>query len=162
MLVILLRVQMPTRISNTFELFVGLMLIVLGLWAVLNAKKQKFHFHVHSHDGKSHAHLHSHRESESHDHPHIPFSVGIVHGLAGSGALVVLVMSTMAGVVQGLVFIAAFGGGLILAMSVIGSVLSLPMSYGGKFTELIGLVFQVGAAVLSMGLGVLVVIGYLF
>lgn len=162
LLVILLRVQLPANISTMFELFVGVMLVVLGLWAILNAKKQKLHFHVHSHDGKLHAHLHSHSKGESHDHPHVPFSVGVVHGLAGSGGLVVLVMSTMAGITQGLVFIAAFGMGLILAMSVIGSALNLPLSYGGKFAGLAGLVLQLGAGFLSVALGTLVVIGYLF
>jgi ABC-type nickel/cobalt efflux system permease component RcnA len=159
-IVILLRVRLPANISTTFELFVGLMLVILGLWAVLNARRQKLHFHVHSHDGRTHAHLHSHKEAESHDHPHIPFSVGVIHGLAGSGALVVLAMSTMADIAQGLFFIAAFGGGLIFAMSMIGSALNLPMSLSGKMSTLIGSVFSIGAGLLSLALGAFVVLGY--
>ena len=161
-LAILLRVRLPTNISATFELFVGLMLVILGVWAVLNAKKQKLHFHVHSHNGRTHAHLHSHKEGESHDHPHVPFSVGVIHGLAGSGAMVVLAMSTMADIAQGLFFIAAFGGGLIFAMSMIGSALNLPISLGGKLPGLIGSVFSVGAGLLSLALGAFVVFGYFF
>lgn len=162
MLVILLRVQLPLNISAEFEFLVGIMLLLLGLWTVVNLKRKKLHFHAHSHDGKLHAHLHSHRDDETHNHPHVPLSVGVVHGLAGSGALVVLVMSTMAGVFQGLAFIAAFGVGLIVAMSLISSMLSLPVSFGGRFAHVTGFVFQAGAGCLSLALGVLVLVGYFF
>ncbi len=157
-LVILLRLQFPVGISTTFEIFVGLMLVVLGFWAILNVKRKKLHIHVHSHIGKTHAHLHSHKESASHEHPHLPFSVGVIHGLAGSGALVVLVMSTMADITQGLFFIAAFGGGSILAMSIISSALSLPLAFGGKLSALFGVIYSAGAGLLSIALGTLVVL----
>jgi len=156
-IVILLRVQFPAGISTAFETAVGFMLIILGVWAILNVRKNKMHFHVHAHDGKTHVHLHSHRETESHDHKHIPFSVGLVHGLAGSVALVILVMSTMADITQGLFFIAAFGGGSILAMSMISSALTLPLTFGGKVSKSVPTIFSTGTGILSLILGVLVV-----
>ena len=162
MIVISLRIQMPPSISGAFDFAVGLMLITLGVWAVINVKRRKFHFHVHSHDGKLHAHIHSHADGPAHDHPHIPFSVGMVHGLAGTGALVVFAMSTMANITDGMLFIAAFGAGLIIAMSVIGSVLNVPISHGGKFAEKTAFVLQAGAGLLSMALGAFVVTGFLF
>ena len=161
MIVIMLRVRIPAVISNDLDYAVGLMLIVLGVWAVVNVKRQRLHFHVHSHDGKLHAHLHSHKENLSHDHPHIPFSVGVVHGLAGSGALVVLVMSTIGSVAEGLFFLAAFGGGLMIAMGIISAVLNLPISYGGRFEQLLRFALQTGAGVLSLVLGTLVLTGLL-
>lgn len=162
LVVILLRVQLPTTISIVFEFGVGLMLVALGIWTVVNVRRRKLHFHVHSHDGKLHAHLHSHSDGPAHDHLHIPFSVGIVHGLAGSGALIVLVMSTMANATSGLLFIAAFGAGLVIAMSVIGSALNAPISLGGGFAERTGFVLQVGTGLLSTVLGASVVIGFVF
>jgi len=152
-------VRMPAIISSAFDYAVGLMLILLGVWAVVNVRRQRLHFHVHSHDGKLHAHLHSHKKNSNHDHAHIPFSVGMVHGLAGTGALVVLVMSTIGAVTEGLFFIAAFGGGLIIAMAIISCVLTLPISYGGRFEELLRFALQAGAGVLSMVLGTLVLAG---
>jgi sulfite exporter TauE/SafE len=160
MLLILLKVQLPSSIADSFELAVGFMLIVLGIWAIASMKKKKLHLHTHSHDGATHTHIHSHSETESHEHAHVPFSVGIIHGLAGSGALVVLVMSSMTDVVQGFFFIASFGLGLILAMSLIASALGVPAALGGKSSALIGPLFSGGAGLLSVALGTLIILGF--
>jgi hypothetical protein len=58
-------------------------------------------------------------KTEFHEHIHVPFSVGIVHGLVGSGALVVLVISSMNDAFQGFFFIASFGVGLILVTLIV-------------------------------------------
>ncbi len=159
-LVLLFRVQFPTSISSSFELIVGVMLVVLGAWTLSRLRSGKFHLHVHSHVGKTHAHLHSHIEGPSHDHAHIPFSVGIVHGLAGSGALVILAISTMTGVIDGVFFILFFGAGLIFAMSLIASALGVPSILGGKLSSLIRPTFSAGAGILSIGLGIFVIFGF--
>lgn len=160
-LVLLFRVQFPTSISNSFELIVGVMLVILGVWTLSKLRRGKFHFHVHTHDDKTHAHLHSHAEGPTHDHAHIPFSVGIVHGLAGSGALVILAMSTMTGVIDGVFFILFFGAGLIFAMSLISSALSLPSVLGERLSSLIRPVFSAGAGLLSIALGIFVIFVFL-
>jgi ABC-type nickel/cobalt efflux system permease component RcnA len=160
MLLILLKVQLPSSIADSFELAVGFMLIVLGIWALVSMKKKRLHVHTHSHNGATHTHIHSHSETESHEHAHVPFSVGIIHGLAGSGALVVLVMSSMTDVVQGFFFIASFGLGLILAMSLIASALGVPAALGGKSSVLIGPLFSGGAGLLSVALGTLIILGF--
>jgi ABC-type nickel/cobalt efflux system permease component RcnA len=159
-LVLLLRVQFPMSISNSFELVVGVMLIVLGVWTIHRLRKSRFHFHAHTHHGETHAHVHSHAEGVSHDHAHVPFSVGIVHGLAGSGTLVVLTMSTMANPIDGVFFIASFGIGLILAMSLIASAISAPSILGGRFSSLIKPVFSAGAGILSITLGIFIISGF--
>ena len=160
-LVLLLRVRFPMNISGYFELFVGVMLVLLGVWTINRLWRGKFHSHVHTHDGEAHAHLHSHAEGASHDHAHIPFSVWIVHGLAGSGALVVLTMSTIGNPIDGVFFIASFGIGLILAMSLIASALSVPSIFGGKLSSRIRPVFSAGAGVLSITLGVFVIVSFI-
>jgi len=147
-------------VSGYFESIVGVMLILLGIWTVNKLRREKFHFHVHTHDGNTHTHLHSHAEGPAHDHAHVPFSVGIVHGLAGSGALVVLTMSTMANAIDGVLFIAFFGIGLIFAMSLIASALSLPSIFGGRVSSFIKPVFSAGAGLVSIVLGVVIVSGF--
>ena len=160
MLLILLRVQLPLSIANSFELAVGFMLVVLGLWTLASMKEKKLHLHTHSHNGATHTHIHSHSETESHEHAHVPFSVGVVHGLAGSGAMVVLVMSSMTDVLQGFFFIVSFGLGLILAMSLIASVLGVPSALGGKLSAVIGPLFSSGAGLLSMSLGTFIILSF--
>jgi high-affinity nickel permease len=162
MLLILLKVQLPVSIAASFELGVGFMLIVLGIWAIVSLKEKKLHLHAHSHNGKIHTHIHSHAETKSHEHAHVPFSVGIVHGLAGSGALVILIMSSMTDVVQGFFFIVSFGVGLILAMSLIASALGLPSAFASKSSALIGSLFSGGAAFLSIALGAFILLSFFF
>jgi len=159
-LVLLLRVQFPTSIRGSFELIVGVMLIVLGIWTMNRLRREKFHFHVHTHEGRTHAHLHSHAEGSSHDHAHVSFSVGMVHGLAGSGALVVLTMSAMTNVVDGVFFIASFAIGLVLAMSLIASAISAPSILGGRLSSLIKPAFSAGAGVISIALGIFIISGF--
>jgi len=162
MLLILLRVQFPASIAASFELGVGFMLIVLGIWAVVSVREEKFRLHAETHNGRSHAHIHSRSEAASPEHARVPFSVGMVQGLAGSGALIILVMSSMTGVVQGLFFIASFGVGLMFAMSLIAYTLGLPTAFGGRSSALIGLLFSAGAGFLSIALGVFIVLSYFF
>jgi len=157
-LVLLYRVQFPPSISSSFELIVGVMLVILGIWTLSKLRRGKFHFDVHTHDGRTHAHIHSHAEGPSHEHAHLPLSVGMVHGLAGSGALVILAMSTMTGVIEGVFFMVFFGAGLIFAMSLIASALSVSSVLGGKLSSLIRPVFSAG--LLSVVLGIFVIFGF--
>ncbi len=51
--------------------------------------------------------------------------MGMLHGFVGSGALTVLVLSTMESVQEGIVFLVLFGVGSILAMMVVSGLLGL-------------------------------------
>src|SRR5579862_6185018 len=105
--VIAFGIVIPEQVANVLELMVALIIIFLGtrlLYVVLRTR-HNVHVHEHSHDGKPHVHLHFHDEhhahalSLSHDDLHNglsgwrPMLVGIVHGLAGSAALTLLVLS---------------------------------------------------------------------
>lgn len=161
LLFIVLKMQLPASIADSFELGVGFMLIVLGIWAIVSLKEKKLQPHAQS-QNRSHAHIHSYARSAFREHAHVPFSVGIVHGLAGSGALVILVMSSMTNVVQGFSFIAPFGVGLIFAKSMIASALGLPSAFGGKSSDLIGLLLSAAAGFLSVALGTFILLGFFF
>jgi hypothetical protein len=56
----------------------------------------------------------------------------MVHGAAGSGALMLLVLSTIHSGLQALLYIAVFGVGSIAGMLVISALLALPMQWLGK------------------------------
>jgi sulfite exporter TauE/SafE len=109
--------HLPERFEVMAERAVGVVLIVLGVFAISRA--QRLHAHWHEHDGKRHWHLHSHRASEAHEHDHgALMGIGMLHGLAGTGALVVTLPVAIAGSRTGaLIFLAAFGLGTILSMS---------------------------------------------
>ena len=66
----------------------------------LNRDKNHFHLHYHSKPNIIHSHTHNHLE-DAHNHEHKALIVGLIHGLAGSGALM-LVVSTIESTFDGL------------------------------------------------------------
>lgn len=112
--------RLPQRFDSAAELLVGLVLIGLGFWAWRSARRLHLHAapaaglepEVHAHPiggGQPHHH--------SHDHQGITL-VGLLHGLAGTSAAVALVPVTLLGSIPaGLGYLAAFGVGVIMAMT---------------------------------------------
>ena len=138
------KVAVSEPIFNYLEATVGLMLVFLGMYRLSKLFKKNTHSHTyfHSHtlsNSNSVSHLHSHTYSHSHytttsnhDHPNklnsfsAAFGVGLVHGLAGSGALVALVLTQMKSATEGLLYILIFGIGSILGMFIASGLFSLP------------------------------------
>ena len=124
--VLILKLAIPEYLALFLEAAVGVMLIILGfplLWRLRSA-----HLHVHEHDGKLHLHPHSHTDSPGHEHVHLkkPLLVGMIHGLAGSGALTLVALAAMPSVARGLLFLLLFALGTILGMLVFGGIIGLP------------------------------------
>ena len=136
-LVLGLRWAISERTSRVLEFGVALMIIALGGLAMTRALRGRtdFHRHVHTHGGHSHIHLHFHGSEEQHlplDPGHArptglkPLLVGILHGLAGSAALTLLVLTQTRSTTLGLAYLAAFGIGSIGGMALMSVLISLP------------------------------------
>jgi high-affinity nickel permease len=131
--VLVLRVSIPEPMALAAEFAVGMMLVFLGGVLAIRLVRERWHVHAHDHDGAQHMHLHSHALVEDHGHGHWwrdsirPFCVGMAHGLAGSAALLLLVLSSARSVSEGLMYIAVFGFGSIVGMVLVGMVVSLPV-----------------------------------
>jgi hypothetical protein len=124
----------PPDVARLFEAGVGFMLVWLGLAVGWTFQRERLHVHAHSHgDGAGHLHVHSHRDGPGHTHLHRfrleykSLAVGMVHGLAGSAALLLLVLSTVRSVWGGLLYILVFGTGSIVGMVLLGALLSVPL-----------------------------------
>jgi len=131
LLILFLKIAIPEKIALSLEFIVGAMIVILGtsvLWDLLVRKK---HVHTHTHDGIIHTHVHSHSETEAHTHYHKPFVVGLVHGLAGSAALMLLVLSTVDSAALGILYITIFGMGSIVGMTLVSGLISLPFVFTG-------------------------------
>jgi high-affinity nickel-transport protein len=85
-----------------------------------------------------------------------PLFVGLVHGLAGSAAIALLVLSTIREPQWAVLYLLIFGVGTITGMMLITAAIALPFTFAGyKFAWLNrGLIF--GSGLLSLGFGVLV------
>lgn len=160
--VLLLAINIPEKLALGLEFGVGIMLIVLGLSVIRTVKSNRFidsffavfsrkHVHPHEHGDKIHVHQHSHDREHSHSHKSI--IIGMVHGLAGSGALMLVVLSTVDSVMDGLVYIVLFGIGSIVGMLAISTAIGLPFVLtAGKFANL-NRYIRAGAATVSILLG---------
>lgn len=132
-LMILFKAGISEGYFRYFEAVVGLMLIVLGIYRIVKffrAEKIVVHTHTHEHGGKGHQHLHVHiGNQQKHQHAHsLAYGVGLVHGLAGSGALILVVISQMKGALDGLTYLLIFGAGCIVGMMLAAGLFSVPFS----------------------------------
>jgi hypothetical protein len=140
--VLMLGLSMGESLQAALEFAVGIMVAGLGLNVLWSIYRRRIHFHAHEHgDGKRHLHAHSH-ESErrgehansSHNHRHPghglvkALTIGLVHGAAGSGALLVLLVAAANSVGTALAYIACFGLGSIAGMAALSLVASFPLN----------------------------------
>ncbi len=121
-------------ISANSEKIVGLLLIIIGIWAIYRLytyKNVSPHKHVHTHDDEGgnvyvHTHGHDHKAQLKHTHARIEIEkqtylaalgIGILHGLAGFSHILHL-LPTMAfpGKVDAAMYLGGFGAGTIFAM----------------------------------------------
>ena len=141
--VVLARGQIPVGLSASLEFLVGLMLIALGGMVIWRLVRQQMHFHLHNHrDGKKHFHLHNHTgETQPHDknrhHHEHPVGgtkrslfVGVMHGMAGSAALVAL--AAPGEWLQGFGYVVLFAIGSIAGMAMLTCVVALPLAFTSK------------------------------
>jgi hypothetical protein len=116
-LIIVGRVAIAEHTFHYFEATVGLMLIGLGMYRLYKIIKMEQHLRTQPH---FHAHPHAgHR---------LAYGVGLVHGLAGSGSLVLLVMSQIPNQWAAVAYLLVFGLGSVLGMLLASGVFSLPFS----------------------------------
>jgi ABC-type nickel/cobalt efflux system permease component RcnA len=143
---------------------VAALLIFLGARALWDWLSGRGHLCVHEHDGHRHAHFHRFEEHACEDDAHNahkregfgePFWVGAIHGLGGSGAMLLLIVSTVQQPSHALAYIAAFGVGLVISMFVMTAVVSRLLGMASKNGEqkiARGAAALAGAA--SLGLGI--------
>ncbi len=167
-----LKQQIPTPVGLGLECLVGIMLIGLGVATVIEARRKRLHAHRHSHgnsENTEHIHFHSHMEHASHGHSHLigfgwkPLLVGMVHGLAGSAALMILILASLPSATLGLVYLVVFGAGSILGMGLVSLCMGLFFSFASNrlptWDHDLGL--AVGILSTVFGVGIVVEIGFI-
>ncbi len=128
------------------------------------------HGHLHRHGDYVHAHEHGH-DADGHGHVDTPLgwldrqvgglslyqalrpiAIGIVHGLAGSAAVALLVLTQIREPLWAVAYLLLFGAGTTVGMMLMTSVIALPF-VGTRQRPLLNLGLQVAAGALSLGLG---------
>lgn len=156
LLIMLLKIKILEEVSLFLELLVGIMLVYLGI-SVIRKNNTFFHSHLHQHGINKHRHPHRHNLMK-HFHSHKrSYLIGSIHGLAGSGALMILVLSTIRSTMAGLYYILIFGLGSILSMTLISLILGYPFILARKKFPEISKYLAFATGILSLTFGILVI-----
>ena len=164
--VLLLDFQISEQTERMLEFGVGVMLVLLGL-NVLRKIVQggTLHFHAHEHGARQHVHAHLHElgaADEPNTHHGFSFSpralvIGMIHGLAGSAALMLLVIPTIDSRPLGLLYIVIFGIGSIGGMMLMSLLVGLPFSLTALRFNRFNSLLQSVAGLISVGLGFFII-----
>ena len=154
-------------VAPVFEFGVGIMLVLLGAQVFWNLRRRRLHVHEHAHDAGPHVHIHgSHRPDADvggeapHGFFHLgkPFfrmksyTIGVVHGLAGSAAVMLVLLPTLSSFWVGVGYLLLFGVGTMLSMAAITLLLGIPFALTGARNRLSRAVASVaGAGSLAFG-----------
>jgi high-affinity nickel permease len=175
-LMIVFEIHVPHRVGLALEFCVAAMLIVLGINVLRKViRGEVVHLHVHEHRGHRHVHPHLHPASVPHEHEKgvshhrsksiasrlldyvalntRPFFVGIIHGLAGSAALMLILLSTITSQQLAIFYIIVFGMGSIGGMMLMSAVIGIPFMLTATKSFFLQRAARVSAGLASVGFG---------
>ena len=154
-------------LEAAFERAVGLVLILLGghvLLRALGAFLDRGREHTHA-GGVTHRHAQLHLGSPDGAHVHLvrlggrPFLVGLLHGLAGSAALTLLVLGSIPSPIGALLYLLVFGVGSTAGMLLLSGLVGLPLALAAPRAHRLQAAIQIVAGVGSAALGVWMLAG---
>jgi len=166
---VVLGIAINPDLSAALETAVGVMLVGLGAHLIYRLVRDRIHFHIHKHGDVTHFHAHAHagetqdhaRSDHDHEHPEgFPVHtllVGLMHGLAGSAALLVLTASTVESAGLGFAYIVLFGLGSIAGMAALSMVIAVPLAYSARVLTWANRAVQGGVGAATMALRLFVI-----
>jgi ABC-type nickel/cobalt efflux system permease component RcnA len=166
---ILLGHAIPDSVAQPMETAVGVMLVGLGAHVLWRLWRDRVHFHQHGHDdGTVHFHAHSHagestphaRAAHAHDHGFRwrTLLVGLMHGMAGSAALLVLAVTQASSPTAGLGYIALFGIGSMIGMGALSTVIAVPLVVSARSLTWANRALQGAVGLVTIAIGIMTVV----
>ena len=153
--------HLPERLWPAADMLVALLLIGLGGSVLLRYARGRWHMHAHTHGAGPHLHLHSHAHGPAHEHAHPRTDVrrslgfGLLHGLAGGAAILVLLVAAAPTRGAQLAYFLAFAAGTMIGMMLVSfslaGVVRLAAGRGARWATLLHL----GSAAISVVVGCL-------
>jgi high-affinity nickel permease len=157
-MIILFGVVIPPRLGLSMEFSVALMLILLGVLNLTGVLQR-----LTSYLTRNHKPVPALEKAETLLDRTVgrfglyqcvrPLVIGIVHGLAGSAAVALLVLSTIHNPVWATVYLLIFGAGTMVGMMCMTAVMAVPLAYAGNRFSSVSRVFSVASGVVSVCFG---------
>jgi hypothetical protein len=162
----------PEPLARPIETAVGVMMVGLGAHVLWRIWRDRVHFHAHGHgDGTVHIHVHSHAQSPDiervphagavHEHGHgfrwRTLLVGLMHGMAGSAALLVLTVSQASSPAVGLAYVALFGIGSMIGMGALSIVIAVPLVVSARWLTSANRILQGAVGIVTIAIGVMTI-----
>ncbi|MBI2018717.1 high-affinity nickel-transport family protein [Candidatus Daviesbacteria bacterium] len=167
--IILYALVVPPRLGMFLEFIVGLMLVILGLLNLTNFSSKfvgKFtqltiHQHPHPNGNTKHSHIHLHFPTLLNKSFHHlgaftiirPITVGLVHGLAGSAAIALLILSTIKNTTLAVFYLFVFHIGVVLGMMVVTILLGASIAVTKRKSQTVNHYLVVVSGFLSLLFG---------
>jgi sulfite exporter TauE/SafE len=155
-ILLIMKGQIPEKWTMSLEFLVGIMLVYLGISTITSIKK--IHVHQHEHDSET---INQHGNQQKNLSYIKSMVIGLVHGLAGSGAIVLLTMSTVKSVLESAIYILIFGFGTVIGMLFFTTILGISFIFSAKrlrlnktLTQITGVVSTVFGIYYMYNLGV--------
>ena len=171
--VLAIGIPIPGSVARMMELSVALLLMGMGvrlLWRI--SRGGSIHHHTHHHGNYVHAHPHMHTSGKGgsvphtgphHSHSNTPgpakrsglmsLLLGMVHGLAGSAGLMLLVAATIPGFWAGVAYIAVFGIGSIGGMCAMSMLIGIPFFLTDGRSRMVNIAIRAAAGIASIVVG---------
>lgn len=159
--IIAFNLRLPESLWPAADLLVALLLVGLGGSVITRYVRGRWHLHVHSHGTAPHLHLHSHEHSPSHAHGHAvgdarrSLGFGLLHGLAGSAAVLLLLVAAAESRALQLAYFVAFGLGTLAGMMIVTLALATVVRLASHRSERWATALHLGAAAASIGVGLM-------
>jgi ABC-type nickel/cobalt efflux system permease component RcnA len=151
--------HLPERLWPAADLLVALLLIGLGGSVLLRYARGRWHMHQHTHGTGPHFHLHSHAQGPAHEHAHPrgdarrSLGFGLLHGLAGGAAILVLLVAAAPTRSAQLAYFVAFAAGTTIGMMAVSvslaGIMRLASGRGARWAT----VLHLGSAAVSVAVG---------
>jgi len=167
LLVIVPGFAIPKPVADALELGIAVMILTLGvrLLYLLLRNSARVHVHAHSHEGRgtffimgndAHPPVQTYKGSHGGLSRRRTFLVGVLHGLAGSAALTLLVLTEVirnGSPVLGLSYLLIFGIGSTSGMLIMSSLIGIPFALSSRWPNRLSGVLQFSAATSSVLFG---------
>jgi ABC-type nickel/cobalt efflux system permease component RcnA len=143
--VVVLGSRLPDWLQRTFELAVGVVIVVLAARLLLRWRRGYFHVHEHSHGEVRHAHPHVHEAAPADPHPHAhehsharqlgrsplaAFGIGLIHGAGGSAGVGVLLVAAVPDPATAMAALAVLALGTAISMTAVTAVFGRALATG--------------------------------